>query len=164
MKMNIFIVSDTHFRHKNIIEYAKRPFQSVEEMDEEMIKRWNNKVGKDDLVIHLGDFALGNKEEVESIRKRLNGNIILLKGNHDHKSVRGAGFLIIKGTLEIDNIIFSHNPIQKKEIPTGFINVHGHIHEKESLNGFNVSVEKTNYEPILLEDLKKLIFPLKNNS
>ena len=162
--MNVFIISDTHFNHKNIIEYSGRPFKTVEEMNEEMIKRWNNKVGKDDFVMHLGDFALGNKEEVVKIRDRLNGNIILLKGNHDNKSVREAGFLIVKGTLEIDNIIFSHNPLQKKDIPAGFINVHGHIHGKESVNGFNVSVEKTNYEPILLEDLKKLIFPSKNNS
>ncbi|MEK6896477.1 MAG: metallophosphoesterase [Nanoarchaeota archaeon] len=160
--MKIFIVADTHFRHTNIIEYAKRPFKNVEEMNEEMIKRWNNKVGKDDLVIHLGDFGLGNKEEVASIRDRLNGKIILLKGNHDHKSVREAGFLIIKGNLEIDNIIFSHNPLSKKDIPKGFINVHGHIHEKESLYGFNASVEKMNYEPIEIQDLKKmLVFPSK---
>ncbi|MDP1694948.1 MAG: metallophosphoesterase [Candidatus Woesearchaeota archaeon] len=162
--MKIFIVSDTHFCHNNIIEYSGRPFKTVEEMNEEMIKRWNNKVEKDDFVIHLGDFALGNKEEVVKIRDRLNGNIILLKGNHDNKSVRESGFLIVKGTLEIDNLIFSHNPLQKKDIPVGFINVHGHIHEKESVNGFNVSVEKTNYEPILLEDLKKLTFPNKHNS
>ena len=153
--MKTFIVADTHFHHKNIIEYASRPFKSVEEMDNEMIKRWNNKVGKDDLVIHLGDFALGNKEDVANLRNKLNGKIILLKGNHDHKSVREAGFLLIKETLEIDNILFSHNPLPKKEIPKGFINVHGHIHEKESLNGFNISVEKTNYEPVELEDLKK---------
>jgi calcineurin-like phosphoesterase family protein len=137
--MKIFIIADTHFRHTNIIEYAKRPFKNVEEMNEEMIKRWNNKVGDDDLVIHLGDFALGNKEEVASIRDRLNGKIILLKGNHDNKSVKEAGFLIIKGNLEIDNLVFSH------------------IHDKESLHGFNASVEKMNYEPIELEDLKKMV-------
>jgi len=89
-------------------------------------------------------------------------NIInLLKGNHDHKSIREAGFLIIKGNLEIDNIVFSHNPLHEKDIPKGFINVHGHIHEKESLHGLNVSVEKTNYEPIELEDLKKQLNSFK---
>ena len=68
--------------------------------------------------------------------------------------LRKAGFIIIKGTLEIGNLIFSHNPLKKEDIPKGFINVHGHIHEKESLNGINISVEKMNYEPIELEELK----------
>ncbi|MEK6927051.1 MAG: metallophosphoesterase [Nanoarchaeota archaeon] len=155
--MIIFIISDTHFNHKNIIEYAGRPFKTIEEMNKEIIGKWNKKVGKEDLVIHLGDFALGNEEEVKAIRDRLNGKIILLKGNHDYKSVRKAGFLIIKGTLEINNLIFSHNPLRKEDIPNGFINVHGHIHEKESKEGINISVEKTNYEPIELTELNNMV-------
>lgn len=160
-KMKIFIISDTHFHHKNIIGYTGRPFKTIEEMDETIIRKWNNKVGKDDLVIHLGDFALGNKEEVSKIKNRLNGKIILIKGNHDHKSVREAGFLIIKGNLEIGDIIFSHNPLSKEDIHKGFINVHGHIHEKDSLYGFNASVEKMGYEPVELEDLRNLIISKK---
>ena len=101
--MRIFIISDTHFCHKNIIKYSGRPFKTVEEMNDEMIKRWNNKVGKDDLVIHLGDFALGSKDEVGNIKNKLNGNIILLKGSHDHNTIREHPFLVIDGTLEIGN-------------------------------------------------------------
>ena len=127
--MRIFIIADTHFCHKNIIRYSGRPFKTVEEMNDEMIKRWNNKVGKDDFVIHLGDFALGSKDEVIDIKNKLNGNIILLKGSHDHKTIREQGFLIINGSLEIGNLIFSHNPLRKEEIPKGFINVHGHVRE-----------------------------------
>jgi calcineurin-like phosphoesterase family protein len=155
--MKIFIISDTHFHHENIIKYSNRPFKCVEEMDKEMIKRWNKKVGKEDLVIHLGDFALGNEKEVKELKDFLNGTIFFLKGNHDHKMLRKVGFIIIRGTLEIGNLIFSHNPLKKEDIPRGFTNVHGHIHEKESLYGFNVSVEKMNYEPIELEELKKII-------
>jgi calcineurin-like phosphoesterase family protein len=140
----------------DIIKYTDRPFKNVEEMNSEIIKRWNKKVGKEDLVIPLGDFASGSEEEIKDLRNKLNGNIVLLRGNHYHKSVRNAGFLIVKGTLEIDNIIFSHNPLPKEEIPVGFVNVHGHIHEKESLNGINISVEKTNYEPVELNELKDL--------
>ena len=77
--------------------------------------------------------------------------------NHDHKIIRKARFIIIDGNLEIDHLIFSHNPLKKEDIPKGFINVHGHIHEKESQHGFNASVEKMNYEPIELEELKKRI-------
>ena len=154
--MKIFIISDTHFHHENIIKYSNRPFKSVEEMDVEMIRRWNNKVGKEDIVLHLGDFALGNEKEIKELRDSLNGTIFLLKGNHDHKMLKKAGFIIINGTLEIGNIIFSHNPL-KKEDTRGFINVHGHIHEKESLYGFNISVEKMNYEPVELDELMKKI-------
>ena len=68
LEMNIFITADHHFNHKNIIEYCDRPFKTVEEMNNTMIEKWNNKVGKDDLVIHLGDFALGNKEKVKETR------------------------------------------------------------------------------------------------
>jgi calcineurin-like phosphoesterase family protein len=152
--MKIFIISDTHFNHKNIIKYSNRPFETVKKMNEEMIKRWNNKVEKEDLIIHLGDFALGNEGE---IKNRLNGTIILLPGNHDHQATRKLGFVIINGSLKIRNLIFSHFPLSKEETPQGFINIHGHIHGKESLNGINVSVEKTNYEPLELGELKKLV-------
>jgi len=155
--MKTFVISDTHFHHKNIIEYSKRPFKTIEEMDAEIIKRWNNKVSKEDLVIHLGDFGLGDNNQIKSTRDKLNGTIVLLRGNHDHKSVRNAGFIIIKGTLEIDNIVLSHNPLKKDEIPTGFVNVHGHIHDKESAIGINISVEHINYEPITLAQLKEMV-------
>ncbi len=155
--MKIFVISDTHFSHKNIIEYTCRPFKTVEEMDEAIIKKWNNKVTKDDLVIHLGDFALGTKEEIKELRSRLNGTILLIRGNHDHQSkICEAGFIIIEDYIIIRDKIFSHRPIEKDYIPYGLINVHGHIHGKESLNGINVSVEKTNYEPLDFEELKEL--------
>ncbi len=153
-KMNIFITADHHFHHKNIIEYCGRPFKTVEEMDRVMMEKWNNKVSKDDLVIHLGDFVLGTKEKVKETREKLNGTIILIKGNHDRVS---DGFIIVEDSIRIGNLVFSHRPILKNEIPKECVNVHGHIHEKESFSGINVSVEKTDYEPILLEELEKKI-------
>ncbi len=152
--MKVFITADHHFHHKNIIEYCKRPFKTVEEMDNAMTEKWNKKVGKDDLVIHLGDFALGNKEKVKKTREKLNGTIILIKGNHDRVN---EGFIVVRDSIQIGNLLFSHRPIPKGEVPKGCINVHSHIHEKESLSGINVSVEKTDYEPILLEELEKKI-------
>nr|MBI4156788.1 metallophosphoesterase [Candidatus Woesearchaeota archaeon] len=152
--MKIFITADHHFHHKNIIEYCKRPFKTVEEMDNIMTEKWNKKVGKDDLVIHLGDFALGNKEKVKETREKLNGTIVLIKGNHDRVN---EGFIVVRDSIQIGNLLFSHRPIPKGEVQKGCINVHGHIHEKESLSGINVSVEKTDYEPIPLEELEKKI-------
>ena len=148
--MKIFITADHHFHHKNIIEYCKRPFKTVEEMNKVMIEKWNKKVGENDLVIHLGDFALGTKEKVKETRERLNGTIILIKGNHD-KDVKD--FIVVRDSIQIGNFFFSHRPIPKEEIPKGCVNVHGHIHEKDSYDGINISVEKTNYEPVLLEEI-----------
>jgi calcineurin-like phosphoesterase family protein len=152
--MKIFITADHHFHHKNIIEYCKRPFKTVEEMNKVMMEKWNKKVGKNDLVIHLGDFALGNKREVKNTREKLNGTIILIKGNHD-KSIKD--FIVIRDSIQIGNLLFSHRPIPKNELPKGCINVHGHIHEKDSSDGINISVEKTGYEPVLLEDVEKQV-------
>jgi calcineurin-like phosphoesterase family protein len=76
----IFFTSDTHFGHKNIIKFSNRPFYSIEEMDEVLIQNWNNVVGKNDTIYHLGDFCFGNSKKY---LKRLNGNIIRIKGSHD---------------------------------------------------------------------------------
>ncbi len=79
----IFFTSDHHFGHKGIIKNAKRPFRSVEEMNETMILRWNEKVKKNDIVYHLGDIGLMASRKPIEILERLNGKIHLIKGNHD---------------------------------------------------------------------------------
>lgn len=144
--MKIFVISDHHFNHKNIIRYCNRPFSSVKQMNEVMIERWNNVVDKNDLVFHLGDFALGNRESIRKIRQRLNGTIILLKGNHDYKIDEDCGFIIVRGSIQLGNLILTHRPLQK--VLDGFVNIHGHIHEKESWYGVNVSVDRTKFTPL----------------
>ena len=81
--MNYFWTSDTHFKHKNIIKYSHRPFSSVEEMDREMIKRWNSVVKPQDTIFHLGDFSFAEEDYIEHILRQLNGNKHLIWGNHD---------------------------------------------------------------------------------
>ncbi len=80
---NRFFTSDTHFGHARIIELCNRPFASVEEMNEVMIERWNEVVKPDDVVIHLGDVALGKIAESLPLIGRLNGHKVLVPGNHD---------------------------------------------------------------------------------
>lgn len=75
--------SDTHFGHARIIELSNRPFKHVDEMNEEIIRRWNSVVGPDDTVYHLGDVALGPIMESLANIRRLNGHKILILGNHD---------------------------------------------------------------------------------
>ena len=71
----IFFTADTHFGHKNIIRYCQRPFVDVDEMNEILITNWNNVVGKEDIIFHLGDFAMGGSSEWAKLLQRLNGRI-----------------------------------------------------------------------------------------
>ena len=79
-----YFTSDTHFGHANIIKFCNRPFKNVEEMNQKLIENWNSVVGPNDLVFHLGDFAFGGQPLWRYIREQLNGNIILIKGNHKY--------------------------------------------------------------------------------
>lgn len=78
----LFFTSDTHFGHKHILEFCKRPFSSIEEHDEQLIANWNSVVGVDDTIFHLGDFAFGGYPFWKKIVEQLNGHIILVIGNH----------------------------------------------------------------------------------
>jgi calcineurin-like phosphoesterase family protein len=78
-----FFTSDTHFGHANIIRYSNRPFKDVSHMNEVLIKNWNETVGPDDEVFHLGDVALGPWSEWDNVLTRLNGFKVLVVGNHD---------------------------------------------------------------------------------
>ena len=84
---DIFFTSDTHYYHKSVIEYCNRPFKSLEEMHETMINNWNKKVNKNQLVFILGDFIFsGSSILLEELLNKLNGNKILIFGNHDIKN------------------------------------------------------------------------------
>ncbi len=115
---NLFIISDTHFLHTNIIKYCDRPFVSMEEMNKVMIRNWNNKVEPEDWVLHGGDWSYGRDakpERIKEIRKQCNGNIILCRGNHDSKlsankwiNYVGMQFFLNKHMqyLELGNYVF----------------------------------------------------------
>lgn len=164
----IFIISDTHFGHKNVIEYCNRPFKTIKDMNDKIIENWNNVVSPNDLVYHLGDFGFGNRTEVNEFRKRLNGDIILIKGNHDRRgneSFLNAGFKeVYSGET---NIVYKNIPLWLTHRPhneTTLLNIHGHVHNDINHNidnphCFNVSVENIGYTPIpldaVLEEFKK---------
>ena len=86
-----FVTSDTHFGHVNIIKYAERPFTHVNEMNGEMVRRWNRTVGPVDVVVHLGDLALGQLEHTLPRTAALNGTRYLIPGNHDRVSSVNQG-------------------------------------------------------------------------
>ncbi|QJI52457.1 metallophosphatase [Psychrobacillus phage Perkons] len=85
--MTIWFTSDSHFFHKNILSFENRPFDSVEEMNEGLVKAWNNVVNKTDQVYHLGDFVFHKYDNWVEILSQLNGEIVLCRGNHDDSKV-----------------------------------------------------------------------------
>ena len=158
-----FFISDTHFGHKNIIKFADangqviRPFESVEAMNEHMVEKWNSVVGKQDKVIHCGDFAFGRP--ALEFGFRLNGIKHLVLGNHDNFSISAyqAIFSKIYGVKYIgeDVAICTHIPIAL-ECMRGFkLNIHGHLHHNviPDVHYFNVAVEQINYTPISLDEI-----------
>ena len=88
--MRILVISDPHFNHENVIRYSNRPYASVREMDEAIIANWNRVVDDEDLVLCLGDFCFGTKDNIPYYAQRLKGRKILIKGNHDRS--RGLYF------------------------------------------------------------------------
>lgn len=81
---NTFFSSDHHFGHKGVITYQDRPFDNVHEMNEALIKKWNDKVGKNDVVYYLGDMALCSRKWMADIVFQLNGTIHYILGNHEN--------------------------------------------------------------------------------
>jgi calcineurin-like phosphoesterase family protein len=163
---NIWVLSDTHFGHDNILKFLKadgtplRCFDSAAQMDEYMIDQWNSVVRPQDHVYHLGDVAI--RREHISLVSRCNGHKRLVRGNHD--VYRTKDYLLhfdeIYGVRVLDNMIFSHIPLHPESLGRFKANVHGHIHANASPAGayINVSVEAlTNYLPVSLEDLKKKV-------
>lgn len=157
--MKFFAISDTHFNHAKIIDYCNRPFSSVEEMDETLIKNWNETVSNNDTVLHLGDFGLGNKEYIASVVKRLNGKKILILGNHDNwseQTYRDMGFHTVSRfpILWNDFYLLSHAPLPPISDKLPFMQLYGHVHNDsryiDTVNSKCVCVERTGYRPLFL--------------
>ena len=123
----IYFTSDTHFCHKNIISYAGRPFSSTEKMDKALIDNWNSVVPEDGIVFHLGDFCFSGSTQWKTIRKKLNGEIYLILGNHDFKNYKPAWsdlFEIVTQQMHIyvedQEIYINHNPFLVYGMPDVF--------------------------------------------
>ena len=169
-----FFISDTHFNHTNILKYEapSRPFETVEDMNAELVRRWNAKVSPDDSVYILGDFCFDVKGVfVNDLLRSLNGHKYLIRGNHD-LFTRSSNFdpsLIewIKDYCEakIDGhfVCMFHYPIavwNRKHY--GAIHLYGHVHTPKGdsveacarlVNAYNVGADVNNLEPMTLSEL-----------
>jgi calcineurin-like phosphoesterase family protein len=158
----VFFTSDIHFGHKNLIHSLRS--MTTEESDNLIIKNWNKVVTKRDIVYILGDVTMEKHNIIENYIKQLNGNIIIIGGNHDNRrcciEYQKLGIPVM-GVLEYKGFLCTHIPIHPTQLIGFKGNIHGHIHlsgifkdtglyDPPKLEGpyFNVNTEFNNYTPI----------------
>lgn len=179
---NIWFTSDTHFNAQRTLEFSRRPFDDIKEMDSQMIENWNNVVRDNDVVYHLGDFG-----DYDAINE-LNGKVVLLTGNYERKDIitnfndnfnNFKNHLLNKGFYNVLNhnqlpiqysnriILCSHEP---SKLPLEYdrdtdIHLFGHIHEKQMIKrrGINVGVDCHDFTPISLDTILFYDNALKNH-
>ena len=175
---SVFLVSDTHFGHAGVCRFVRndgvtklRPWDTAEEMDEAMVKAWNERVRPTDKVYHLGDVVINRK--ALGIMRRLNGDKVLIRGNHDifKDTDYREHFRELRAYHVMNGMILSHIPIHSESLGRFGTNIHGHTHaNRVMMPGFNgkitdivdvryhcVCVEQTDFAPILFEDVIKRI-------
>jgi calcineurin-like phosphoesterase family protein len=155
----MFFVSDMHFGHNSIITYCGRPYANTEEMDDALVRNWNDTVGTTDTVYHLGDWAFGNYERIGELR----GRIISVPGNHDlEREKKLLPFLHNGFTPEIvylkhggHRFTLCHYPFQAWRREYKY-HLHGHTHGTASavMNRLDVGIDATKlYRPIHLDEV-----------
>lgn len=169
-----FLIADTHFSHHGVCQFLNsdgsklRPWTNTEEMDEELVKRWNEVVRPCDKVYHLGDVAI--KKSGLKVLERLNGKKVLIKGNHDIFELKDYTkyFYDIRAYKVVDKLIMSHIPIHPLSKGRFIGNIHGHTHSRKVIKPtglfrkmkpdpfyYCVSVEQTDFRPISYDEVKK---------
>ena len=175
----IYLTSDLHFMHKKIIEYEPitRPFDSVDQMNEVLIKNWNDTINKEDKVYVLGDFCMGPADSVRDIVSRLNGEITLVRGNHDSRAklqiyeemgieVKDIAYITYKGRF----FILCHFPIASPEFcemvrrdNSEVLVLYGHTHSnspKGYVDGtYHIGVDTNDLKPISIEQIWQESWP-----
>lgn len=157
--MTTFFTSDTHFGDHRVLNLYPRPFASVAEMDAELIRRWNERVGPTDEVWHLGDFARTARRAAE-VLKQLNGVKHLIVGNNDPQPGAVAGWASVGAYAEIEvdgtKLVLCHYPFRSwNGQHRGALNLHGHSHGrmKPLPRQFDVGVDVRDYRPVTVAEL-----------
>jgi calcineurin-like phosphoesterase family protein len=174
---SVFLVSDTHFGHTGVCRFTRndgvtklRPWDNADEMDEHMVKVWNETVKPNDKVYHLGDVVINRK--ALGIMRRLNGDKVLIRGNHDifRDNEYREHFRELRAYHVMNGMILSHIPIHPESLGRFGTNIHGHLHANRVMKLDTylrkpivdpryhcVCVEQTDFRPILFEDVIKRI-------
>jgi len=157
--MKILFTGDTHFGHENVLRFDGRPFKSVEEMDAELIRRWNAKVDKGDLVYVLGDMIWKSRnDDAPSLIKSLNGQIILIKGNHDRFLHNAKAKAALAGIKDYDDICVTLEDGTNRRciLSHYFIPMYnGHRHQAIHLHAHSHFTDEADFEVDCAEELNK---------
>lgn len=173
--MTVYITSDTHFGHNNIIKYTNRPFENADEMDCALIQNINAKVSPRDTLYVLGDFAMGRgKDKLQHVRDMLDKinckNVYLVIGNHDVQDIerlKECGFADVYQMREIRHdgkkFVLSHYPLMEwNGFYHGAYHLHGHVHndasynedmKKRDIRRYDVGVDANDYAPVSLDEI-----------
>lgn len=163
-----FFTADLHLDHARIIEYARRPFSSVEEMNETIADRWNERIKDRDTVYVLGDFAFSERSALQFL-SRLRGRKILIRGNHDGKSVcRASSWHDVRDYHSLSanqqSYILFHYPIEEwNKRHHGAIHLHGHQHNRQPVTGnrrLDVGVDGNDFRPWHIDEINTLVMPM----
>ncbi len=166
---NIWLTADTHFGHKKLVEWKGRPLN----IDDILIKEWNNLISKKDSVLHLGDLSMRNKEITKGFTDQLNGSKFLVRGNHDGHSetwYKDCGFTTVEPIYKRFKdkyerritVLFTHEPVL--DLPEKWYNIHGHLHggahrgPSPSERHFDVGADVYKYKPVRLYDVLREIW------
>ena len=169
----VFFTSDIHFGHSNIIKYCRRPFASVEEMNEKIVRNWNEKVSREDEVFILGDLSFMSAYATRLLMLRMNGKKYVIVGNHDKKLFKDRElancFEWIKDYAEIQYrgipIVLFHYPIAMWNGRFhGAMHLYGHVHNGQDYYAFlkgrmtgdgsyNVGMDVNDFAPVDIEEL-----------
>lgn len=171
--MAVYFISDTHFGHAAIIDISKRPFSDVNAMDDTMIARWNEVVGPQDTVYHLGDFAYRAARQASEYLDQLNGEIHLVAGNHDQLLLKQDAhrFTSVSNILEIEvdgkTIVLCHYPMREwNGAWHGTWHLYGHTHGRmdDVPFGFTLDVgaDAHDFRPWSMEEIAE-IFATRTN-
>lgn len=164
-----YFISDTHFFHANILKFKNdggkrlRQFNSLDEMHEYMVEKWNSVVKPQDYVYHLGDVTFQYHKGFNELMSRLNGQKRLIVGNHDKIWNPALQKWFVKADLwkgfHEHDFTASHMPLSLDSLRDGHFNVHGHTHAnvKKDPHYINVCVEVRDYTPVHIDQIAKEI-------
>ncbi|MBS1722650.1 MAG: metallophosphoesterase family protein [Armatimonadetes bacterium] len=161
----VWFTSDTHFGHKlgRLLEY--RGFTDVDEMNEVLVQRWNARVKPEDVVYHLGDLALGSPATKEYVQ-RLNGRILWVGGNHDHRRTFKLYADVVHTILpplheiqvEEHHVVLCHYPMRHwNRSHYGSYHLHGHNHGNlvhVAERAMDVGVDPCGLAPVSFEEVE----------
>jgi calcineurin-like phosphoesterase family protein len=161
--MAVYFTADTHFGDPRVLRIDRRPFASVAEHDAALIGSWNETVGPEDEVWHLGDFARGGAERIAEILEALNGRKHLVTGNNDGAAtIEQPAWASVAPYAELDvdgtKLVLCHYAFRTwKNMRKGWLDLHGHSHGrlKPAPRQYDVGVDAQDYRPVTLATILK---------